>query len=509
MALGLSIQLQQPVVLICTSGTAALNFAPAVAEAFYQNVPLLVLTADRPKEWIGQNDGQAIEQENIFEKNVLKSYSIQVTDTHPDSDWHIQRIINEAIFISKKAISGPIHINFGFREPFYPKIDEIPNHEVKIIKTLNTKVILCDNEINEIKSICQNNSKILIIIGQSNVSKKNIDLIQKFTSSNQIPVFADINSNFQSISTAILYNDIVVSNLSENEKESLKPDILITFGNQIVSKNIKLFIKTHNPKYHFHIQETNQIIDTFQSITHFIPVSISEFISNVDFKYNFENNYLQEWKKRDKIGQTSIDDFYKIKPFSELGIVKKITEHIPTNSVFHTANSLSVRYLNILSCSKTFNYCNRGTSGIDGCTSTAVGAALATEAMVVLLTGDVAFFYDRNAFWHNYMPKNLRIILLNNSGGFIFKNVEGAKHQPELDSFFVGNHTSTALHLATEFKIDYRCIKANDIEDNILDSFFENSENSKILEIKTDGNEITEDFKVLKQIMQKNSENVI
>lgn len=505
-ALGIAQRLNKPVVLICTSGTAAQNFAPAVTEAFYQQIPLLVLTADRPKEWIGQRDGQAIKQEQIFEPNIIKSYSIQIADNHDDNNWYLNRILNEAILKSTSSESGPVHINFGFREPFYPEKNKVGNSEnVQIIKRFDTHKSINKNIWDDFVSLLIQYPKKLIVVGQMLPNNEFNTALNSFVNDNKLPIIADINSNFQFIDNAINYSDLIVSSENENQLSGLKPDLLITFGRELVSKNLKKFLRNYKPACHIHVQERDEIIDTFQTITHLAPVSPESFVNELVNRVNIASSkkYLELWKQKNSEQKLLLEEFIEQNKNSELGILHSIIQYIPEDSVLHTANSLSVRYLNLISSPTTLNYCNRGTSGIDGCTSTAIGSAIVSDEIVTLITGDVAFFYDSNAFWNDFVPKNLRIIIINNNGGAIFRSVEGAKQQPELETYFVGKNKRTAQLIAKEFDIDYHNY-SNQIPDNeVLLAFFSKSKKAKIMEIQTENIQNQDFFVKLREYVGK------
>lgn len=483
-----------------------MNFASAVAEAFFQEIPLLILTADRPKEWIGQMDGQAIYQENIFAKNICKSYSLQMGDLHPDNDWYINRVINEAIFKSKSNICSPVHINFGFREPFYPNPEDITNSKSeKIIIRYNSHKVINKDIWEDLVTLLLSYNKILIVVGQMQPNIKFKEQFEKFISESNIPVLADINSNIQYLSNSILHSDLIVNNIDNKRINELKPEILITFGNQIVSKNIKNYLKNNKPKIHIHIHENDEIIDTFQTVTHILNILLETFVLEIvnQVRIKGDKKYLETWKKKDKITKKAIEEYTEIEPNSEFSIIYNITNYVPKNSIIHTANSLSVRYLNMISSAYTLNYCNRGTSGIDGCTSTAIGSAMVSTEITTLITGDVAFFYDRNAFWHNYVPSNLRIIILNNQGGAIFGHVEGSKIQPELEEYFIGKNQLTAKNICNENNIIYINLLPNQLNKEVINKFYENSSKPKIMEITTNGSETSENMITLKKIIKK------
>ena len=499
-ALGIAQRTKMPVALVCTSGTAVLNFAPAVAEAFYQQIPLVVLTADRPPEWVGQGDGQVINQQDIFGRNVKKSYTLPVDKTHKDSMWALQRTVNEGIAMSAISPMGPVHFNIPVREPLYPKYGENPKFdtEINIIKHFKSDASISKTVWNEVIGLLIQHPKKLIVVGHLLPDMDLKTVFNSFSDANSIPVLTDLNSNLQEAKHAISHFDQFLGNSTEID-QSLIPDLLISFGNDFLSKRLKNFVRTYRPKVHIQLLNNEIIVDTFMSITHTIKMPPSLFFNELQnrVKLNSDKAYMAQWKQLNEIVEKKLPEFVAKAGFGELSAVRSILMALTENTILHTSNSLPVRIASIITSKSTQNYCNRGTSGIDGCTSTSVGAAMVSKELVVLITGDVAFFYDRNALWHTYLPDNLRIVLLNNGGGNIFRTVEGAKDQPELEKYFVTNQTLTAKLTAREFGLDYFSVANYDELQNIIPKFLEISLRSKILEIHADGRHTAESLSKL------------
>ncbi len=489
-ALGMAQQTKQTVSLVCTSGSAAYNYAPAVAEAYFQQIPLLVLTADRPPEWIDQLDGQTIRQENIYGKHVKRSYTLPVDYSHMDAQWQVTRIINEAINISQEFPPGPVHVNIPFREPFYPdKGEHVSDDEnVKVIALEKANYSLEETTKEKLKSTLDANQKILIVVGQQDFDASLLNAVNDFSTKHDIPIIADIISNFQQSENAIIHQDAFLAHVDN----SLAPDLLITFGKSVISKQLKLYLRKSKAKQHWHIQEAGDVADTFQSLTRIIRTTPEVFFTemqNVDIKISERSYYLGQWKDVDGKARSIASQLFDNQEFSEFESVKLALKNLPEKSNLHLANSMSVRYANYIGIKgKAINiYCNRGTSGIDGCTSTALGFALETDEITTLITGDMAFFYDRNAFWNNYIPSNLRIIILNNHGGGIFGLIDGPSQQPELAEYFETEQRLTAENLAKNHdEIEYFKCKSRASFQNHLKTFFKVEDKAKILEIVTD-----------------------
>lgn len=504
-ALGMAQQQQRPVALVCTSGSAAFNYAPAVAEAYFQEVPLLILTADRPPEWINQYDGQTIQQEDIYGKHIKASYRYPDNPGHADITWHANRMVNEALLQSNAEPKGPVHINVPLREPFYPEQDEKTFfRNVRLIKRSESEKVLNEKTWEAIAATWQQSKNRLIIGGQLSDTTGLLSALQSFSKRYGSPVISDIISNLHGLDNAILHQDAFLTVEKDEANRDLVPDLLITFGKSNISKNLKRFIRKHKPAQHWHIQPHERYQDTFQSLTQVIPMEAGAFFAQFETRPGPESistDYLSAWKARDTHVSNGNTIFFKGQPFGEFEVVKEVMAALPKGTQLHLANSMSVRYANMIGLRNRADvtvFCNRGTSGIDGSNSTAVGAALAQNQLVTLITGDLAFFYDRNAFWHKYPLANLRIILLNNHAGGIFRMIKGPSDQPELAEYFETEQALTAANTARDFGMDYVSVSDREGLQNALSGFFQLGSAAKILEIETDSTQNTAIFKAYK-----------
>ena len=483
--LGLSRMTQLPTVLICTSGSAAYNYAPAVAEAYFQHVPLLILTADRPPEWIDQLDGQTIRQTDIYGKHVKASFTLPVDTSHPDAVWHTERIVNEAINISEQFPKGPVHINIPLREPFYPENKIEFSTSLKPITIVPIENRLEEETKKKLWKELSNYKKILIVAGQSIKDLELTSILSKL----DYPVVTDIISN-HSFEGSIKNHDLFLSSKNKSSDEALQPELLITFGNSIISKSLKLFLRNNKTLSHWHIQPSGAVADTFQRLTKVIPILPITFFAELLKEKSTNNDYKNTWQTTNTLLSTKVSDFiHSENRFSEFEVVSKVVALIPENSILHLANSMPVRYANYIGL-KNKNVeviANRGTSGIDGVISTAYGTALATDKLVTVITGDMTFLYDRNAFWNNYLPSNLRIIILNNHGGGIFRMIDGPTSQPEGEEYFVTKQSLTAENSLKDVALEYLLTKDRITFEKALTSFFVNDGKSKVMEIEIDG----------------------
>lgn len=502
-AIGLAQQTQSPVVLVCTSGSAAYNFAPAIAEAYFQQIPLIVFTADRPVEWIDQLDGQTIRQKELYGNHVKKYYELPQDSVHPDSEWHVNRIINEAINLSQSGLKGPVHINAPFREPLYPpypSTNSLDAKDVRVIEKMIPDHTLSEKDWSSLYQQLSGFKRILIVSGQNDPDLSLTKSVTEFTATFDWPIVGDILSNLHSVPSFCNHTDTFLGQLADSEKKILQPDLLITFGKSLISKNLKLFLRKYRPREHWHLQTAGDAADTFQSISRVIPVKPTYFFSTLLKNFTpitSSRSFKDGWIRAEKKTRDLVQSFFENKTNGEFVLLKNLLESLPSSCNLHLANSMTVRYANHIGLKDSQKgisvYSNRGTSGIDGCSSTAVGHSLGSDVPSILITGDLAFFYDRNAFWHNYALPNLFIAVLNNHGGIIFNLIDGPTGLPESEEFFITQQQLSAKSLATEYGFSYSTVDMKNLTD-----FFKSNGKVKILEIESTQAEnklIFEEFK--------------
>ena len=510
-ALGLSQKSKKPTILICTSGSALLNYYPAIAEAYYSEIPLIILSADRPEYKINIGDGQTINQSNVFEKNILYSNSLKQDCSHATEEIiksNLQKIVNDNADYSKieklqKSIQKnneeiieiafnlsinkmqPVHLNVPMEEPLY-EFNDFPSISVKVKKKTEKKLSLTDLD-NFYKAI-NKASKIMILIGVSDgniLSKKSI---QKINSCSSIIVMKEHTSN--------VFNESFISNIdrligpielqsnSDSLFDELSPEIVISLGGMIVSKKIKSFLRNYKPQKHFHIG-SNISKDSFYSAVKHIKTTANKFFENIDLKKS-DSKYFDKWNQLDSLKLDLHNRYMKVINFSDLKVFEILTNWIPKKYNIQVANSTPIRYFQLFDLkNKNMMFANRGTSGIDGSTSTAIGSSMQNESPVLLVTGDLSFFYDVNALWNKHIPKNFRIIIINNSGGGIFKILPGFKENNLFSEFIETQHNLSARLIAKMFNFNYIRVSTKFGLNLYLRTFFNNSKKPKILEIKT------------------------
>lgn len=492
-AIGIAQQTKQTTALVCTSGSAAYNYAPAVAEAYYQQIPLLIFTADRPPEWIDQLDGQTIRQNEIFGKHVKRSFVLPVDDGYEDTRWFIERTLSEAINLTQEKPYGPVHINVPLREPLYQEAEIVFDKKVKLIqrveKYYELPLSIWDGLFDEFHAY----PKVLIVAGQGDYDASFITTIQQLIEKYSVVVISDVIGNLHDAKGVIRFHDSILHVKDEYLKGMLQPDLLITFGKSVVSKNLKIFLRKAKPVMQWHIQEAGYIADTYQTLKRIVPVEPKYFFSQLNadklVTAPIADAYFKLWHEVEGNYKNKIEEFFSQQnPFNEFVACKEILKSLPENTILHLSNSMPVRYVNLLALEAGKNiqvFSNRGTSGIDGVMSTAFGAAISTDKLVFVVIGDMAFFYDRNAFWNNYMPPNLRIVVLNNHGGGIFRMIDGPSKHAELEEFFETKQPLKAAALAHEYDLEYFFAEDSKYLSTFLPMFVSIKGGSKILEIET------------------------
>jgi len=475
-ALGIAQQINKPVAVVCTSGSALLNYYPAFAEAFYSEIPLIVLSADRPKSKIDIGDGQTIRQENVFANHSLFNANL---DEFPsdENDFLINEALNTAF-----AKKGPVHINAPFEEPLYETVSELVV-EPKIISSIQF-----NNEIEDISKYANfwnQSSRKLVLIGGLNPNAIEQKFLNSLGEDASVVVMTEVTSNVHH-PNFITNIDTIITPFSEQDFLEFQPDILLTFGGMIVSKRIKAFLRKFQPKQHWHVDEL-RAYDTYGCLTKHFEVTPNLFFENFFSKIiKIDSNYQKELLKVRALRLEKHADYLSKISFTDLKAFESILPKLKSKSQLQISNSSPIRYTQLISINPTIEvFCNRGTSGIDGSTSTAIGAAVASEKPTVLITGDIGFLYDSNALWNNYIPKNFKIILMNNGGGGIFRILPGHDETPVFNTFFETSHCLTAEHLTKMYGFDYLIASDETSLEHHLDAMFAQNEKPVLLEVFT------------------------
>ncbi len=505
-ALGIAKKKKKPVILICTSGSALLNYYPAVAEAYYSQIPLIIASADRPSYKIDIGDGQTIQQNGVFNKLVAFCEALEQDVCHATNEIELFaphlltksqdeiesfniRAIQKAMAVSYSK-QLPVHLNFPFEESLYG-IGENPPSSILKSKEISFEN---DSQLFEISSktrkLWKSYKKKMIIIGGWQPTELEKKLLFELTDDESILVFSETTSNcfhdnfINSIDSIIA--PIEKSIDIEEQFKTLQPELILTIGGQIVSKKIKTFLRRFKAVEHWHLGK-NKALNTFYCLTAHLNCAPEQFFNAMLQEDRCKYDYRGCWLEKKNSFLAKREDYISEIPFSDFWAFYTLQKNLPSSIDLHLANSSSVRYSQLMPLNKTcVVYANRGTSGIEGSTSTAIGAhQVNPDKLVVLITGDLSFFYDINALWSNYIKPNFRIILLNNKGGGIFRILPGTKALPHFETFFETQHNRNAKLVSEDFGFEYNFADSKEVLEQALNNFYAITESPKLLEVKT------------------------
>ena len=431
LALGLALH-GAPAAVVCTSGTALLNMHPAVAEAYYQQVPLVVISADRPAAWIGQLDGQTLPQPGAFGPLVRCAVHLpEAADA--ESAWHCNRLVNEALLETRHRVCGPVHINVPLSEPLYNFTPAAGLPQERVITRRSAPAP------QELAWLLQGYRRPVLLPGQ-------LPPGAAAALPQEMLCMAEHLANG-------CCRDLcrVDELLATPAAETLPvPDLVIPLGGHVVSKRLKQYLRRHRVE-HWHICPEGRVADTFCTLTTVFECTPAEFLRSLQSCGRRAGEFEQAWRAAEsslRPADTAAD--------LSLAATRGLVSMLRAGESLHLANSSAVRYTQRFPVPPGVTVCcNRGTNGIEGSLSTAVGYAAAASAPCYVLIGDLSFFYDMNALW-NSMPKdNLRIVLLNNGGGKIFSTLPGMPEQGESRAAITGTHALSAQAWAESCGLSY------------------------------------------------------
>lgn len=491
-----------PIALICTSGSALLDYAPAISEAYYRNLPLIIISADRPIEWIDQDDSQTIRQFEALSNYVKKSYNIPTQCDSKNLRWYVNRIVNDALICSKSGRKGPVHINIQLDEPLN-NLSNLNSEQQRIILSAKTNSIIDDtflreNIINKLQT-----KKILIIAGFQNCDKNlwvnnqhnsEYTILDEFIKNH--PNSFLLTESISNISCKYQCSNIdrVLSYMSNGDKCSMRPDIVITFGGALVSRLVKQYLREYSPIEHWHIGVTDNTIDCFQSLTMRIETHPKSFFQQVnaishDINSSESSTYQKDWLEIATNAEASHDKFIDNCKWSDLKAFSIILPNLGGD--LHLSNGTPIRYQQLFNHNKNITriYCNRGVSGIDGCTSTAIGHAIISENPTTLISGDLSAQYDLNALSIKDIPTNFKMIIMCNGGGGIFRFIKSTSELAEVDEYFAVNNHFPIKEIALGYNFSFFTANSEDELNSVLPAFLQSSNRPAILAVYTPAQE--------------------
>lgn len=477
-AIGLILATQECTAVCVTSGSALINCLPAVAEAYYRHLPLLIISADRPQNWINQLDGQTLPQSGAL-LPYCPTYTLR-SDVSSENEWFNNRSINEAILSLYREGGCPVHINVPIAEPMFSfTTKQLPN-ERKINFYESTSDAPIPPHVIDIIAQAQLPA---LVIGQYERGDIRHEA-EQIDHDNQLlvlpEVIADVKGSFRMNAFDALQSD-----------EAIVPDVIIQIGGNFVHKRFKALLRSANCKV-IRIGTTSLIADTFCHLDTHIVASPSKALAQLsvvlprnrqsitqakdllDHKWNAQKNLLNAHSKEHF-------DFHRV-----LCMLKQALIEDEQPYTLHLGNSTAVRTAGqVFEGGEAPIFCNRGTNGIEGSLSTAVGYAIGMWGLSISIIGDLSFFYDGNALWNTQLPNNLRILLLNNHHGAIFDHLPGLAQSPARDAFIAAGHQSfTAKGIAEAYHLNY--FKATDADSlsSVLSDWLKPSSSAQLLEVE-------------------------
>lgn len=493
-ALGIAQQTRQPVALVCTSGTALLNYAPAVAEAYYQRLPLVAISADRPKEWIDQDDSQTIRQFEALAQFVKKSYDLPARCTDDTARWYANRLVNDAMSEALSGRQAPVHVNVQLDEPLSGIADYAGLQ--RIVRMVESSPMLSPQALAALADEAAG-KKILVIAGFANPDPLLRNGLACLAALPNVVVLTETIANLPD-NRFIRAIDRTLLAMFDEEETQYVPDLLVTTGGAIVSRMVKAFLRRNKVANHWHVGITDTTVDCMQSLTVRIQTEPSVFfsqLSNVLRGTIHGGDFAQRWQQLAERGRRRHIHHVENAAWSDLKAFSMIFPAIPSNCRLQLSNGTTIRYAQLFGDEvHVANFCNRGVSGIDGSTSTALGASLTYDGITLLVTGDMSFGYDLSGLASQFNTSRFKIIVMSNGGGGIFRFISSTSKLPELESYFEVCRRIPVDKYAKAFGFAYYSATNESGLKDILPAFFA-AEQPAILAVETDNEQSADALK--------------
>ena len=509
-ALGMARELGEPVIMVCTSGSALLNYYPAVAEAYYSCIPLIVLSADRPPYKIDIGDGQTIRQQGVFEKHCDTNLQLSLDLIHAPEEQYRSvgkpmpqeevllreqaRIQQENLTAIQKAYSAafqsytPVHVNIPFEEPLYGKTEDWMAYELQWQAERQREI--SNGVLDIFQGLWNSSGRKMILIGAADPDMLTADICREWSQDPSVLVFTETTSNVHHSSFFPSIDSIIapLEKSADNDGlfRRLQPELLVTMGGMIVSKKVKAFLRKYAPKTHYHFGR-EPARATFFIDPVWIAANPAQIFEQIPSKETVNSADYQAFWRPVKMQYKALRSAYlKDIPHSDFLVFDEVIRNLPEDAAVHFANSSAIRYAQLFEMDPSHRVsCNRGTSGIEGSTSTAVGAAAVYEGTTILISGDLGFLYDSNAFWNEYVPRNFRVIVINNQGGGIFRILPGKEDTETFSRYFETTHERDSRAVCETYGMAYhRAESAADLA-TAWDDFYREDDQVKLLEIFT------------------------
>lgn len=477
---------RRPVAVVCTSGSAALNLTPAIAEAYYAHCPVIAVTADRPDEWIDRDDSQTIRQKGVMDNFVVKSVNVTCHCESADVRNAITTNLNVALAEATSIKCGPVHINVEVDEPIAEEVemDSAIALKSRVIHIYNDHVLGPD-AINDTVCLMSEKRKIMIVGGfDFPMTRVQRERLARFAERDNVVLLSEHVSNMKTGNAITMIDEALVA--IRNDKTMFYPDLVVSFGGALVSRSLKEFIRESGAE-HWMVGHHQMYPDCFSTLTKVFPDK-EEFLKMLDSVSVCVSDYNKLWHNVADGNIVVRKRFMADAPWCDLSVIDRICREIPEGWNLQLSNGMTVRYaLGVPVLTAATVHCNRGVSGIDGSLSTAVGASVACEGNTLLITGDMSAQYDMGALASTLIDSRLRIVVMNNGGGGIFRFIRTTCRLPELDAHIASRSNFPARALAEAF--GFRFLQADDFDSlaEALELLFAPSDRPVMLLVNTSG----------------------
>lgn len=496
-ALGMAKQTKRPVALVCTSGTAAANYFPAIVEAHYSRVPLIVLTADRPHELRDVGAPQAIEQIKLYGDYVKWFQEMALPESSLAMLQYVRNKAARAFYMAEEGNPGPIHLNFPFREPLHPdfSLDHLwgSTNDKSSTQIWEGKRHIPEEHLQLLVEKLQDKQKGIIVCGPQ-VEEAFAEAVVSFAKSWGLPVLADPLSQVRSgkHNKAHIIEGYDAFLRSETIRKALKPDFIIRFGAMPVSKPYLFYVKEHQQALQFVVEKHTSFREPTGNATEFIfadPMLLCEGLSGANSKVHPDEGWLEVWQQMNRVAKKHLLHG-EAAQITEGEAVRGLLEVLPEKSSLYVGNSMSVRDVDtfFMTTEKDMTVlANRGANGIDGMVSSGMGAAAAGKP-VTLLLGDLSFFHDLNGLLAaKHYRLNITILLINNNGGGIFSFLPQAANKKHFEALFGTPLDIDFKHAIAMYGGDYTLARSeNELKLQLQQSY--QHQGLSVIEIKTDRN---------------------
>lgn len=491
-ALGKSLS-GHPAMLACTSGTAVLNYGPAVAEAYYRRIALIVVSADRPSEWIDQDDSQTLRQFEALGHFVKRSYDIPSDCRDDRRQWFVNRVVNEAAITAVSGQPGPVHINIQIDEPLDSCRQPRPTQwEQRVIESISPECTVSPDRLTALAEQLANTPRVMVIAGFGQPDSRIDIAVSSLARRSNVVVMTETVANItpEPETRFIEGIDRAISSVTAEQWETLAPDLLITFGGAIVSRLIKRKLREIKPEQ-WHIGLSPNVIDCMMSLRLDLHIPVADALTALVSALPADDGsstYATDWHRADRHAIKIHDKYVSELPWCDLTAMRMVMESVPAETNLHLSNGTAVRYSQLFPCpAPGVNYqSNRGVSGIDGSTSTAVGDTR-PDRLTLLVSGDMSFQYDLNALSLPDIPDSFKAVVLCNGGGNIFRFITSTRSHQLLEETLAVERPFPLRQLAEAYGFDYEEARCADEFADRFDSWVSSRHAPGIFALYTPG----------------------